>query len=321
MAQYPFDQKFRDLVEKQHAPGDPIGPWDLLIIFEAPGAQLYKALIAEGYSIETVSTQIRELKALPVADLIELALTDKLEHSPALLALQQSNSRDVLDAINKLTESSQAEERKLAALVLMRAPGRTFEEEAIAAITAMMATEKDEEVFAALAFAVKHLGINDCSGFLGKIAQSKNAETRYAAAFALAGRSEDALAIKTLITLSQDPDNDVRDWATFGLYLDAQHQQPVTSDIKEALFARLEDSHDETRYQAIAGLATCQDLRVLDPLIKALEADDVWHLTIEAAKRLGHPALYPTLVKLQEDFPSDKLVAQALSACTPKPAG
>lgn len=319
MAQYPFDQKFRELVEKQHAPGDPIGPWALLIIFEAPGAQLYRALIAEGYSIETVSRQIKELKALPIADLIELALTDKLEHSPALLVLQQSNSRDVLDAIIELTVSSKADERKLAALVLMRAPGRTFEEEAIAAITAMMAIEKDEEVVAALAFAVKHLDINDCSDFLSQIAQSKNAETRYAAAFALAGRSEDALAIKTLITLSQDPDDDVRDWATFGLYLDAQHQEPVTSDVKEALFARLKDSHDETRYQAIAGLATCKDPRVLEQLIKALEADDVWHLVIKAAKELGHPALYSTLVKLQKDFPSDKLVAQALSACEAKP--
>jgi HEAT repeat protein len=318
MAQYPFDQKFRDLVEKQHAPGDPIGPWDLLIIYEAPGAQLYRALIAEGYSIEDVSSQIRELKALPVADLIELASNDKLEHSPALLVLQQSNSRDVLDAIIKLTVISQADERKLAALVLMRAPGRTFEEEAIAAITAMMALEKDEQVIGALAFAVKHLDITDCSEFFSQIAQSKNAETRYAAAFALAGRSEDALAIETLISLSHDPDNDVRDWATFGLYLDAQRKQPITSDIKEALLARINDSDDETRYQAIAGLATCKEPRVLEPLIKALEADDVWHLAIEAAKELGHPALYPTLVKLQEDFPSDKLVAQAIAACTAK---
>jgi HEAT repeat protein len=320
MAQYPFEQKFRDLVEKHHAPGDPIGPWDLLIIYEAPGAQLYKALIAEGYSIETVSTQIKELKALPVADLIELALTDKLEHSPALLVLQQSNSRDVLDAIIELTVSSQADERKLAALVLMRAPGRTFEKEAIAAIKAMMATEKDEQVIGALAFAVKHLDINDSSEFLNQVAQSKERENRYAAAFALGGRNEDALAIKTLITLSQDTDDDLRDWATFGLYLATQHKQPVRAEIKEALFARIDDSHDETRYQAIAGLGSCKDPRVLEQLIKALEADDVWHLVIKAARELGHPALYPTLIKLQEDFPSDKLVAQAISACTAKSA-
>lgn len=315
MAHYPFDQKFREIVEKQHLPGDTIGPWDLLIFYEAPGAQLYRALISNGYSIALVSTQIKALKALPAIDLIELALADNLEHSPALLVLQQSTSRDVLEAIIKLTTSSQAAERKLAALVLMRAPGRTFEEDASAAITAMMAIEKDDEVMGAIAFAVKHLNINPCSEFLSKIAQSKNAETRYAAAFALGGRSGDAIAIKTLIMLSGDSDNDVRDWATFGLYLHAQNHKPVSEEIREALYARITDSHDETRYQAIAGLATCQDLRVLDSLIKALEADDVWHRAIEAAKELGHPALYPTLVKLQEDFPSDKLVAQALSAC------
>jgi HEAT repeat protein len=320
MAQYPFDQKFRDIVEKLPGAGDPIGPWDILITYETPGVQLSRALVDASYSIEQASNQIRALKALPVNNLIELALGDRLEHSPALIVLQQSRSREVFEAMVKRTVSHQASDRKLAALVLMRDPGRTYEEEASAAIAAMTAIEIDEEVLGALAYAVKHLGLDNCTEFLSQVAQSKNAETRYAAAFALGGRSDDALAIKTLIALSKDSDDDVRDWATFGLYLDAQHQQPVTENIKEALFARIDDTHDETRYQAIAGLASCQDLRVIEPLIAALESNDVWHLALEAAKELGHPAFYPSLVKLREDFPSDKLVAQALLACTPKSA-
>lgn len=318
MAQYPFDQKFRDIVEKLPGAGDPIGPWDILITYETPGVQLSRALVAAGYSIEPVSTQIKDLKALPLCELVELALADKLEHSPALIVLQQSKSREVFEAMVKLTVSHQASERKLAALVLMREPGRTYEEGASAAIAAMMIIERDEEVLGALAYAVKHLDIHDCAEFLAKVAHSQNQDTRYAAAFALGGRTDDDLSISTLIALSKDSDDDVRDWATFGLYLGASSEQPMRQDIKDALFARVDDAHDETRHEAIAGLAAGKDLRVIEPLIAALETDSVWHLALEAAKELGHPALYPSLVKIHEEFPKDNLVEDALLACTPK---
>jgi len=94
----------------------------------------------------------------------------------------------------------------------------TFKDEAAAAVKAMIATEKDDSASRAMAYAVSHLDIENCSEFLARVAQSQNESTRDAAAYGLGGRLDDDLAVKTLIKLAQDSDDDVSNWATFGLH-------------------------------------------------------------------------------------------------------
>lgn len=320
MAQYPFDQKFRDTLENLPGYREPTESWDMLINHEAPGSLLFTGLAQAGYSNELVSACIKDLKELPFDELIELALIDKLEDSPALVVLKQSKKREVLEAAMKLTLSEIALERELAVLMLMRTPGLTFKDEAVAAITTMLTIETEDSVSAALAYAVRHLGIENCSEFLANVAQSQNASTRSAAAYGLGGRLDDDLAVKTLITLSQDSDDDIRDWATFGLYNGLEQQPAIRDDIREALFANINDAHLLTRYEAIQGLAICKDPRVIMPLIAALELDEVWNSALEAAIAIAHPALYPSLLKLRDDCPKSELIDKALLACTPKPA-
>lgn len=317
MAQYPFDQKFRDVVDNLPGYGERIDSWDMLVNHEGPGSLLFEALAEAGYSNATVSSYINTLKEMPAAKLIELALVDKLENTPAILVLQQSKERDVLEAVLKLTLSDVALERELAALVLMREPGMTYKDEAVAAVKAMIAKEKDDSASGAMAYAVHHLKIYDCSEFLAHVAQSTNASTRYAAAYALGGRLDDDLAVKTLIALSQDLDDDVRDWATFGLHNGLEQKPFIRDDIREALFANIDDAHEMTCYEALEGLAICKDPRVLEPLIAALELDDFWNSALYGAIAFGHPALYPALVKLNERIPGDELIEEALLACTP----
>lgn len=321
MAQYPFDQKFIDVVESLLEAEDDSSSWTgwhTLIHFGAPGGEEFDALVEAGYSSETIFALIKALKELPVADLIELALKDECAYCPASVILDDGDGRDLLERAIKLTSSANALERELGVRILMRRTGLTFKEEAVAAVTALIATEKDDSTSAAIAYAVSHLDIYACSEFLARVAKSPNPDTRNAAAYALGGRLNDDLAVKTLIGLSQDQDDDVRDWATFGLYLGLDKQPFIREDIREALFANIDDAHDLTRYEALQGLAECKDPRVIPPLILALELDAVWNSALEAAIAFGHPDLYPSLVKLNERIPNDELIEKALSACTPK---
>lgn len=323
MAQYPFDQKFRDTIKslcEAESEEYPWIGWDSLISYLEPNGAEFEALIKAGYSSETIRMAITAVRQTPVPDLIELALLDDLEYSPALVILQASKERVVLETALELTKSDIALERELAVLILMCTPGLTYKDEAVAAVKAMLETEREDGVFQALAYAVSHLDINDCSKFLARVAQSKNARTRYAAAHGLGGRLDDDLAVKTLITLSQDSDDDIRNWATFGLHNGLEQQPYIRDDIREALFANIDDAHEETQSEALEGLAICKDPRVLEPLIAALALDEVWHLAINAAIAIAHPSLYPALVKLNERIPGDELIEEALLACHPEPS-
>jgi HEAT repeat protein len=110
-------------------------------------------------------------------------------------------------------------------------------------------------------------------------------------------RQNNGAAIKALIELSRDKDSDVRDWATFGIgtMIDTD-----THEIREALLARVTDPDDDTRGEALVGLARRKDERVLEPLINELTGESVGLLAIEAAEELGNPRLGPALLSLKE---------------------
>ncbi len=105
-------------------------------------------------------------------------------------------------------------------------------------------------------------------------------------------------AVAALRELSADEDEDVRNWATFGIGRMHEGDDPAT---REALIARVEDPHDETRGEAIWGLAFRHDERVLPHLVRELAVLDefeVWPLMDEAAELMG---IRPT----RQDEPTD----------------
>ncbi|OYV95779.1 MAG: hypothetical protein B7Z73_01935 [Planctomycetia bacterium 21-64-5] len=102
---------------------------------------------------------------------------------------------------------------------------------------------------------------------------------------ALTGHEEQA-AIECLIRLSRDSDSDVRDWATFGLGSQCDLDTP---QIRDALAARLDDTDDDTRHEAIVGLARRQDRRAIAAVGRELSSDCVSSLVLEAADLLGLP--------------------------------
>jgi HEAT repeat protein len=103
-------------------------------------------------------------------------------------------------------------------------------------------------------------------------------------------------AIETLIKLSNDSCDHVRDWATFALGTQIEID---TKQIRDALADRLSDPDFDTRGEALVGLAKRNDLQVIAALKLELESDCIGCLAIEAAELIAANELYPLLVDLR----------------------
>ncbi|MFI9099242.1 HEAT repeat domain-containing protein [Streptomyces fildesensis] len=128
--------------------------------------------------------------------------------------------------------------------------------------------------------------------------------------FALA-QAEDVAA---LLRLMRDPDAEVRDLATFGLGFLMDHDTP---QIRQALWERLSDEDQETREEAVRGLAMRGDGRVTEQLADLLRAESSHVHTFAAAAALADPVLLPLLRNYD---PEDPGVTEALLACDPRQA-
>jgi hypothetical protein len=126
----------------------------------------------------------------------------------------------------------------------------------------------------------------------------------------------DGADVATMIRLSEDPDPEVRNWATFGLgfLMDVDSEA-----IRAALWARTGDDSGEVRAEGIRGLARRHDRRAVPLLAELLDDEDGAHvLTFTAAAVLGSPELLPHVLNYD---PADAGVAEALAACDPVTRG
>ncbi|MEV8512385.1 HEAT repeat domain-containing protein [Dactylosporangium sp. NPDC051484] len=146
------------------------------------------------------------------------------------------------------------------------------------------------------------------------LARHPDAGVRRAVAQALPsvlGDTEPGDTVRALVMLSADADEDVRDWACFALGTQlSEVDDPV---VRDALAARLEDPHDDTRCEALLGLARRRDSRVLPVLHERLSRDNVYSLEIDAAGALGHASLH-TLVRGHLSGWDDDVVARVCAA-------
>lgn len=107
------------------------------------------------------------------------------------------------------------------------------------------------------------------------------------------GFIENEKAIDVLIKFSKDKANHIRSWATFYIgQVDFDNEY-----IREALWNRVNDKHQETRMEAIIGLAKRKDNRVLEIINQELTKDDFGSMLFEAILETENKDFIPILQK------------------------
>jgi len=141
---------------------------------------------------------------------------------------------------------------------------------------------------------------------LAKFKTSKHPELREGLVNSLLGL-EDNTAVNTLIFLMSDRESSIRDWATFGIGSLIQIDNPK---INKALWARVLDKHEETRSEAILGLAIRGDKNIKEVIIQEMEEEDCGSLLFEAASELGDKSIQQPLEKLYKRYIKDKNISK-----------
>lgn len=159
-------------------------------------------------------------------------------------------------------------------------PNTLFADESFEIIATLLQKEADPRPMASAIAALGHLAQTPAVPIIASFRSHTSAEVRFDVAFALGCFPNDPQSIPALIELMRDSDCDVRDWATFGLGVLGEAD---SDEIRAALVRNLKDRHQDTREEAIAGLAIRKDLRALRPLLKELKRPPASFAVKEAA--------------------------------------
>jgi HEAT repeat protein len=182
-------------------------------------------------------------------------------------------------------------------------PDVVFARESYAVIVSVLEDELDLQVIDSCLVALGHLGNPKAVPLILEHRKNTDPDVRFAVAFALSCFADEPDAIRVLLQLMQDPDEDIRDWATFGIGVQSSAD---SAEIRQALLARLDDDNPDTREEAVAGLGKRKDLRVLPDLIELLQEDEVSYGVVEAAANLLD------LPEINEEWSADEYI-EALS--------
>ena len=178
----------------------------------------------------------------------------------------------------------------------------------------MLESEQRADVLQAIVVALSHHRRPESLIPVVRFRHHPDPDVRHGVVLVLITNVEPA-TVAPLIELTRDPVAHVRDWATFGL---GSLSELDTPEIRECLMERLSDPDDDTRCEALVGLAQRRDRRVLPALSRELRSEGVYTLAIEAAELIADPQLYPDLIALQERCGADdRQLADAIKACAP----
>lgn len=243
-----------------------------------------------------------------------LSSSDEEEAWDAVAVLHKRATPEVLARARELCFSEHAEERRLGANILgqLGVPERTHPVAAAATLRGMLPTENDVDVLQAILIAFSH---NDFAGTVDialEYAAHSDADVREAVVSALTGR-DDRRAIEQLLTMMTDIDDEVRNWATFGIGTQSELDDP---EIREALAARLDDWDEETRGEALIGLARRKDERAFSEIRRLLEEDPT-DMVVEAAGLTELREFATALMALRgSDSLSSYSLESSITACS-----
>lgn len=268
-----------------------------------------------------------ELTSLATQELVARALAigsdEEDDYWAIVLAIRRRSDRPSFDIARRLCSEPSESARTLGADILGQfglLDGSPYLEESFTTVVALCDTLQPSTVLESALRALGHL--YDARALPTVLSFAGHAETgvRLAVAqslYAVAGDPPAPDAVAALLALMRDDDPDIRDWATFGL---GSQLEVDTPEIRQALFARLDDPEADTAGEALVGLAKRKDLEVVQHLIRRLEDGDVGNLVVEAAEASADPRCLPGLYKLRDegwdlDDPRGGLLAVAIESC------
>jgi len=218
-----------------------------------------KTLLGE-YDDDAPWEAVRELRRIATDEVFDRAVEWCRSNNP----LKRARGVDVLAQFGRTSEH----------------PSHACPQDSFLVIASLLKTEQELMPLRSEIFALGHIGDARAVRVLSRFQSHSEPEIRFALACALGNFPSDPAAANVLVQLTHDEDQDVREWATFGLGALGEKDSP---EIREALWDRLSDSFEDVRQEAIVGLVRLRDERVLTALLLALEQEDVPNIVIDAA--------------------------------------
>jgi HEAT repeat protein len=222
--------------------------------------EIFSKSLVENVEDETAWKAVNELRLIGTREVFDFAVAQ----TQSMSWIARVRAVDIIaqiDNITGITHHYRAEAGKL--------------------IENLLQKESDLHVMNSCIVALGHYKYFEALDVICKFSNHPSNEIRFAVAVALGAMpDEDGIGASVQIQLMQDVDEDVRDWATFGLGVLSEVDTPA---IRDALFQRLYDSHFDTRCEAMAGLAKRRDERSLPLLLECLNNGDDGPLVTEAA--------------------------------------
>jgi len=141
--------------------------------------------------------------------------------------------------------------------------------------------------------------------FLEKFKNDKSKEIRYALIFSIL-TLEDETAINILIKLSDDRSPKIRDWSLFGLGTQIEIDN---KEIRKTLYKHCFDKDDQSKQEAIKGLANRNDERVYEIVLNELKSENFGSLLFETIMQIKNGEKFlPELRKILKNSKKDKNV-------------
>ncbi len=165
-------------------------------------------------------------------------------------------------------------------------PGNTewmFRDESYLLVTKMLENEQDPMVLDSAISALGHLYEAEAAPLILRYQDHPDRDVRFAVAFALGCFPNDPQSVRGLLKLTSDADEDVRDWAVFGLGVQGDVDSP---EIREALLRCLDDANENAREEAALGLGKRHDQRLVPKLLAMLDQPEFSYRVAEAADAL-----------------------------------
>ena len=215
-----------------------------------------------------------------------------------IIELRKRPNKEVYNRAFELAKSSNEKEKIIGIYVLAQlGPNPRFQQKkTVDLYFKLLENEKSPKVISAILSSISHNNeILNEKQILKLIEFKKHtySDVRFQLTLALSCL-ENENAIKTLIELSQDKYSDIRNWSTFGL---GSQIEINNAEITKALWNRTNDKNQETKLEAIVGLANRKDSRIKEIIKRELKNDEYGALLFDAIETLNDTDFIPLLTE------------------------